>query len=149
MNIRKATEQDIDSIAMIYETIHDEEGEGLAVIGWIRNVYPTRKTAQDGVRRGDLFVLEDEGAVVAAAVINQIQVPEYRYAAWKHRADDSEVMVLHALVVDPHQKGRGYGKAFVAFYEDYAKEHNCIALRMDTNVRNVGARYLYHKLGYE
>lgn len=54
MNIRKATEQDIDSIAMIYETIHDEEEEGLAVIGWIRNVYPTRKTAEDGVRRGDL-----------------------------------------------------------------------------------------------
>ena len=108
-----------------------------------------RKTAEDGVRRGDLFVLEDEGGVVAAAVINQIQVPEYRYAAWKHRADDSEVMVLHALVVDPHQKGRGYGKAFVAFYEDYAKEHNCVALRMDTNARNVGARNLYHKLGYE
>ena len=45
MNIRKATEHDIDSIAMIYEAIHDEEEKGLAVIGWIRNVYPTRKTA--------------------------------------------------------------------------------------------------------
>lgn len=83
MNIRKATEHDIDSIAKIYEAIHDEEEERLAVIGWIRNVYPTRKTAEDGVKRGDLFVMEDEGAVVAAAVINQIQVPEYRHAAWK------------------------------------------------------------------
>ena len=94
MKIRKATEHDIDSIAMIYEAIHDEEEKGLAVIGWIRNVYPTRKTAEDGVKRGDLFVLEDEGAVVAAAVINQIQVAEYRYAEWKHPADDAEVMGL-------------------------------------------------------
>lgn len=149
MNIRKATEHDIDSIAMIYEAIHDEEEKGLAVIGWIRNVYPTRKTAEDGVKRGDLFVLEDEGAVVAAAVINQIQVAEYRYAEWKHPADDAEVMVLHTLVVDPHRKGRGYGKAFVAFYENHAKEHHCVALRMDTNARNAGARNLYHKLGYK
>lgn len=149
MKIRKATENDIDSIAKIYEAIHDEEEKGMAVIGWKRNVYPTRKTAEDGVKRGDLFVLEDEESVMAAAVINQIQVAEYRYAAWKHTADDAEVMVLHALVVDPHRKGRGYGKAFVSFYEDYAREHHCVTLRMDTNARNAGARNLYHKLGYE
>ena len=84
MIIRKASEHDIDTIAMIYEAIHDEEEKGLAVIGWIRNVYPTRKTAEDWMKRGDLFVLEDEGAVVAAAVINLIHVPEYRFASWFH-----------------------------------------------------------------
>ena len=36
-----------------------------------------------------------------AAVINQTQVPEYKDAAWKHAAEDREVMVLHCLVVDP------------------------------------------------
>ena len=149
MIIRKATENDIESIAKIYEAIHDEEEKGMAVIGWIRNVYPTRKTAEDGVKRDDLFVLEDEGIIVAAAVINQIQVEEYQYATWKHRAGDAEVMVLHALVVDPYMKGRGYGKAFVAFYENYAKQYHCVALRMDTNARNAAARKLYHKLGYE
>ena len=43
-------------------------------------------------------------------------------------------MVLHALAVDPLEKGKGCGRAFVAFYEDYAKQHGCTALRMDTNV---------------
>lgn len=57
--------------------------------------------------------------------------------------------MLHALAVDPHHKGSGYGTAFVAFYENYAKEHHCVALRMDTNVLNARARNLYHKLGYE
>ena len=99
--------------------------------------------------RGDLFVLEDEGTIVAAAVINQIQVEEYQYATWKHSVKDAEVMILHALVVDPYQKSKGYGKAFVAFYENYAKQHNCVTLRMDTNVRNTRARNLYQKLGYE
>lgn len=149
MTVRKATKSDIEYIAKIYEAIHDEEEKGLTSIGWIRNVYPTAKTAEAGLARGDLFVMEDEGNIAAAAVINQIQVEEYRQAAWKHSAKDAEVMVLHALAVDPHRKGKGYGTAFVAFYENYAKQHHCITLRMDTNARNTRARKLYKKLGYE
>ena len=149
MEIREATKNDIDSIEKIYENIHNEEENGLTTIGWIRNIYPTRKTAEDALTRKDLFVIEDEGKIIAAAVINQIQVDEYKYAPWKHSAKENEIMVLHCLVVDPYQKGKGYGKAFVPFYENYAKEHGCIALRMDTNVRNTTARNLYQKLGYE
>lgn len=149
MLIRKAAKEDIDAIEKIYEKIHDEEEKGLTTIGWIRNIYPTRTTAEDGLARGDLFVMEDGDQIVAAAVINQIQVGEYRYAAWKHSAADNEVMVLHCLAVAPCQKNKGYGKAFAAFYENYAKQHHCVILRMDTNARNTRARNLYHKLGYE
>ncbi len=149
ISIRKATKNDIDSIESIYENIHDEEEKGLTTIGWIRNIYPTRKTAEDALARNNLFVMEDEGKIVAVAVINQIQVDEYKYAAWKRDAKNDEIMVLHGLAVDPYQKSKGYGRAFVAFYENYAKEHGCIALRMDTNVRNARARSLYRKLGYE
>lgn len=149
MEIREATKKDIDGIEKIYESIHDEEERGLTTIGWVRNVYPTRKTAEDALERKDLFVMEDEGKIVAAAIINQIQVDEYRYVTWKHSAKDNEIMILHGLAVDPYQKSKGYGKAFVAFYENYAKRHKCVALRMDTNVRNAKARNLYQKLGYE
>ena len=149
MEIRKATKNDIDSIAEIYDAIHNEEEKGLTAIGWIRNIYPTRETAQDGFKRGDLFVLEDDGKIVATAVINQMQVDAYQYTTWKHSAKENEVMVLHCLAVDPHQKNKGYGKAFVAYYEKYAREHYCFELRMDTNVTNKRARCLYQKLGYE
>lgn len=149
MLIRKATKDDIDTIEKIYEKIHEEEEKGLTTIGWIRNIYPTRKTAESGLARDDLFAMEDGDQIVAAAVINQIQVDEYRYAAWKHSTADNEVMVLHCLAVDPCKKNKGCGKAFVAFYENYAKQQHCIALRMDTNAHNTRARNLYHKLGYE
>ncbi len=149
MKIRKAAAADIDAIETIYENIHDEEEKGATTIGWIRNVYPTRKTAEDALARKDLFVLENGGKIAAVAVINQIQVNEYQYAAWKHAAADDEVMVLHGLAVDPYQKSKGYGRAFVAFYEEYAKTHGCPALRMDTNERNERARALYQHLGYE
>ncbi len=149
MDIRKALESDIDSIEAIYERIHDVEEQGLSTVGWIRGVYPTRSTAEEALARGDLFVMVDNDKVVAVAVINQIQVSEYANATWKHDATNEEVMVLHGLAVDPLEKGRGLGRAFVAFYEDYAKQNGCSALRMDTNVKNSRARKLYQSLGYE
>ena len=129
--------------------IHDEEENGRAVIGWIRNVYPVRRTAEDALSRNDLFVMKEKNEVVAAAIINQIQVEEYKYARWRVEAEDSEVMVLHCLAVEPSKKNKGYGKKFVAFYEDYARRCGCSSLRMDTNARNTRARKLYQKLGYE
>ncbi len=146
--IRKATDADIDRIEEIYDRIHDYEEEGKQTIGWIRVVYPVRKTAEDSLERGDLFVMEDEGDIVATAIINQIQVPDYKYAKWRYEAEDDEVMVLHTLIVDPQNGKNGYGKAFVQFYEDYALENGCHELRMDTNARNQRARAMYAKLGY-
>ena len=149
MQIRKAGIEDIDKIEKIYDRIHDEEEAGRTVIGWIRNVYPIRKTAEDSLNRDDLFVMEEDGEILATAIINKIQVPDYAYAEWRNEADDDEIMVLHTLIVDPLQKGKGYGKAFVSFYEDYALKNGCHELRMDTNAKNERARAMYKKLGYE
>ncbi len=149
MEIRKAQQSDIDGIEEIYERVHDAEEKGLSTVGWIRGVYPTRKTAEDALERGDLFVMDSGDGVAAVAVINQIQVPEYQNAEWRHKAADDGVMVLHALAVNPLEGGKGLGRAFVAFYEDYAQRQGCSALRMDTNVKNDRARGLYRSLGYE
>ena len=148
MVFRKATVQDIPAIERIYEDIHTEEEAGRTSIGWIRGVYPTRKTAEASLARGDLFVAEDAGMVVGTAIINQQQVDAYKEADWHYPAKDDEVMVLHTLVIAPQMAQRGFGKGFVAFYEDYARQHDCLYLRMDTNVRNLRARAMYQKLGY-
>ena len=149
MNIRKSKEADIDQIEKIYDRILAEEEAGNARIGWIRGIYPTRSTAEESQKRDDLFVMENEGMIVATAIINQIQVPEYRFANWKHNVSDENIMVLHTLIVDPPQKAKGYGKAFVAYYEDYARRNNCRELRMDTNIVNMRARQMYANLGFD
>jgi len=149
MNFRKATESDIPAIAAIYDDIHTGEEKGETSIGWIRSIYPTADTARATLGRKDLFVQEDAGAVVGAATINQQQVDVYAGAPWRYPAADEQVMVLHTLVVSPKAARKGYGSAFVRFYEDYARAHHCPFLRMDTNARNIRARALYKKLGYE
>ena len=148
ITIRKATEKDIDAVNEIYDHIHTEHEKGATYTGWVRGVYPKRETAKDAVSRGDLFVEEDGGKIVGTAIINKNQGEVYKGGSWKHIFPDDEIMVLHTLVIDPYIKGHGYGKSFVGFYEEYAKENGCKCLRMDTNELNKNARSFYNKLGY-
>lgn len=146
MNIRKANTADLDAIENIYNDIHTEEEKGNLTTGWIRDVYPTRKTAEEAIFRGDMFVLE-EGEILGAGIINQTQVDVYDGASWEY--DTEDVCVLHTLVISPEAAGKGYGRAFVIFFERWAKEHGMPELRIDTNARNTAARALYRKMNYK
>lgn len=148
--IRKATSKDIDAIVTIYNKVLDMEEKGKACIGWQRGVYPTKDTALLALEKNDLFVYEGKkGEVQATAIINHNQMDSYAKGNWKVDAREEQIMVLHTLVVDPDYSGRGIGREFVAFYEQYAKEQGCTDLRMDTQAKNQAARNLYHLLSYE
>lgn len=148
VEIRKATEADASQVARIYEKIHTHEEQGLVKIGWVRGVYPTEDTAREALLRGDLFVEEKDGKIVGCGVINHIQPEVYRGAPWKFDLPDEQIMVLHTLVIDPDAKGRGLGRTFTEFYEQYAKENGCKSLRIDTNEHNTAARAFYKKQSY-
>ncbi len=149
MIIRKASLEDLQGIAAIYDEIHTREEAGELTTGWIRNVYPVQKTAEDAISRDDMFVQADEtGVITAAGIINQIQVDVYENGKWVYPAAEDEVMVLHTLVVSVRPGHRGSGKEFLKFYEAYALEHGCPYLRLDTNVKNKAARAFYQKHGY-
>lgn len=148
--IRKATANDLACVAEIYRKIHEEERAGRCTIGWHPDVYPVESTAADALRRGDLFVFQDDnGSILASAIINREQLDSYRQAEWTPGVTDDEVMVLHTLTVDPSSSGRGIGRAFVSFYEDYARQNGCRSLRLDTQSCNERARSFYPRLGYK
>ena len=119
--IRKATAADIDAVEKIYDKIHGNEKSGLSTIGWVEGIYPIRQTAENAHKNRWLYVCEKDKTVVASAIINHVQVPEYCMGNWQFDADDSEVLVLHTLTVDPEEAGAGIGKQFVALggYEAY------------------------------
>lgn len=147
--IRKAASYDIDALELIYEHVHDAIESGNETTGWRRGIYPTRKTVEAALKRGDMFIFEtDDKKPAASAIINKIQVDTYKLCNWKTPAEPDKVMVLHTLSVDPEYTGHGIGKAFIKFYEEYAVKHGCKALRMDTNALNTKARAMYKKLGF-
>lgn len=147
--IRKAAYTDLDAVENIYDELHQAEEDGLMTVGWIRGVYPVRATAEAALEREDLFVLEKDGVIAGAGIINRIQVDVYSMAPWTHTAEDDGVCVLHTLVISPRFARMGLGRQFVEFYEKYARDNHCYELRMDTNERNSAARAMYKKLGYQ
>ncbi|ACV22803.1 Predicted acetyltransferase [Slackia heliotrinireducens] len=148
VSFRKATMDDLDRISEIYEMIHDLEEQGKITVGWIRGVYPTRDTAQAAIRADEMFVEEFDGRIVASGKINQSQENSYAGGDWRYDVPNDQVMVLHTLTVAPDEGKHGFGTRFAAFYEQYALDHGCPYLRIDTNARNARARALYAKLGY-
>ncbi len=147
--IRKATSSDLDAVVHIYDEIHHAEEIGVVTVGWKRNVYPTKATAIDALKRDDLFVLEEKGSIRGSGIINAIQADAYAKALWEHDVAPDKVCVLHTLSILPHESKKGYGTQFIEYYETYAKKTGCIELRIDTNEKNMIARHMYHKLGFK
>ena len=50
---RKADVRDLDRIAEIYNRILDLEEAGKATVGWVRDIYPTKETALEGIDAGE------------------------------------------------------------------------------------------------
>ena len=148
MNIRKGTSADLNGIERIYDAILTEEEQGRGHTNWQRGVYPTRKDAQEALNAGTLHVAVEGNDVVAAANLNHIQLPEYDDIDWAFPAEGDEVMVIHTLVVCPHQSGKGIGRAFVAYAEELGRSQGCKVMRLDTYEGNTPAAALYRKLGY-
>ena len=146
--IRKATAADLPAVAAIYEAIHDAEERGAMTVGWRRGVYPTLETARAALSAGDLYVLEQDGEVVASARFNQSQDPAYAQVDWRWRAADAQVMVMHTLTVDPRRGAQGFARRMLSFYESLAAERGCPCLRIDTNEKNAVARRMYARHGY-
>ncbi len=149
LKIRKATKDDFDQVLELYNKIHTEEENGRTSTGWVRNIYPSDQTICDSLSRSDLFIAETDEKIVGAVILNQIQDEIYENAKWQFSAPENQIMVMHTLVVDPEQKGKGIGKTIEHFYEEYALKNACHFLRIDTNVKNLPARNLYKKLGYK
>lgn len=148
--VRPGKEQDITAVVGIYDRILAKEEQSSSFTGWKRGIYPTEQDARSMWADGELYVMEEEGAIVAAARINHTPVPEYARAHWSFPEDDpNKVLIIHTLVVDPACAGKGYGTAFIRFYEDMAQALGCTCLRMDTNVTNRPARRLYAHLGFQ
>ena len=80
--------------------------------------------------------------------LDKSQDPGYKELNWKYDATPDEVLVIHTLCVRPSKSGHGYGRAMVEFAKQYAKEHGCKVIRLDTYVHNEPAKKLYEKNGF-
>ena len=74
--IRKASAKDVDAVEIIYEEVHKDNENNNNYCNWDAKVYPLRADAERAEAAGTLYVYEEDGKVLAAAIFNHIQPPE-------------------------------------------------------------------------
>lgn len=146
--IRKATMEDLQQVADIYDELLDYEANTVSYTNWQKGLYPTVEYAKQALEEETLFVGEEAGTVYGCVILNQIQPPEYQNIPWSIQAAPEEVMVIHTLCIRPSCAGQGRGKAFVEFSEHYGREKGWKVIRLDTYEGNLPALNLYPGLGY-
>ncbi|MHC1721697.1 MAG: GNAT family N-acetyltransferase [Aminipila sp.] len=148
--IRKATQEDLNTVEQIYNEILENEEKTTSYTNWQKGLYPTINTAKNALEAGTLFVGEEEDrSLYGCVILNHIQPEEYKNITWNvDNVNEKEVLVIHTLCIRPQNAGQGRGREFVNFAEQYGKEIGCKVIRLDTYEKNKPASMLYGKLGY-
>ena len=146
--IRLATKNDIAAVGVTYDQLLKHEQINGGFSNWILGVYPTIKIAEEAVKNGTMYVLDNDGEICASMIMNNVQADEYGYIDWLYPAEKEKVLVVHTLCIPPKSSRKGYGKQMVEFAKDFAKKSGCDVIRIDTYAHNEPAKSLYQKCGF-
>lgn len=119
--------------------------EQSGIYQWTDN-YPTISLIESDLRKGVLYSLKNNDEIVGAINISEEQEAEYDSVNWKF--DNSKVLVIHRLVIDPKHQGKGYAQKLMDFAENFAKENNYSSIRLDAYSKNERVIEFYKKREY-
>lgn len=142
--MRLATPADMPAVYALYrEAIDHMNAHGIPQ--W-DEVYPAPALLEEDLMRGELYVADAAGGVLAAVVLNEQSDPAYGDAEWLH---EGPYTVVHRLCVSPAAQGKGVGRGLMAAVEAWAKARGYRAIRLDAFSLNPHALHMYAGLGYE
>lgn len=134
-----AAENDIDQVAAtIHELSRWLKTKGISQ--W-SGVFP-RELLEREVEHGELFVLRDQGEVIASVGIG-------RDAAELWDDAPTHALYLHRLAVSHSRHGEKLGEAIMAWAEAHAKRSGAIVLRLVCDAANPFLPGYYRALSYE
>mgnify|MGYP000508600728 CR=1 FL=1 len=113
---------------------------------WDEN-YPDRASIKKDLDTKTLFAYREDDRILGIVVLNEKQDEEYGEINWS-TSDTDKNIVVHRLAVHPDQQGNGIARKIMDFAEQYAKEQNYDAIRLDTFSQNPRNQRFYTKRGY-
>lgn len=146
--IRLGKKGEEKKISDVYEALLDKEEREGSYTKWVKGVYPTIEVAHTHLLLQDMYVLEREGVVCGAMILNHDQGEEYEELPWSYKGEKEDILVIHTLCVHPSYTKQGCGEELVRFAQEEAKKRGCKAIRIDTNKKNLPAQRLYTRLGF-
>jgi len=144
LTIEKGKLSEINQLFQIYlNGKNDLEKNG--IYQWTNN-YPTLSIIESDLKKDVLFVLKNDKEIIGAINISEEQEPEYETINWEF--DNSKILVIHRLVIDPKYQGKGYARKLMDFAEKFANENNYFSIRLDAYSQNKRVIDFYKKRKY-
>lgn len=144
LKIEKGQLADLQALFQIYKN-GKIELDRKGIFQWT-DAYPSIFTVEDDLKKGDLYVLKNDIEIIGAINVNEEQDEIYRKIDWKF--DDSKVLVVHRLVINPKYQRQGYATKMMDFAEDFAIKNNYTSIRLDVFIPHKGAVDFYKKRNY-
>lgn len=142
--ILKAQLCDLEEVFRIYLN-GKKELERNGIYQWVDS-YPTREIVEEDIKKEALFVLKEDTEIIGAINLSEEQEAEYQTVNWKF--DDSKVLVIHRLVINPKHQKKGYAQKLMEFAERFANQHNYTSIRLDAYSQNDRVINFYKTRGY-
>ncbi len=143
--IQRATFDDFENIVnLVKDCVYGNSRNKADRKRW---AFPNPSVIVQDLWRGHMFKLTVDGKLAGVVAFNSKGEDSWKEVNWRHREPDT--LVVHRLAVRPEQQGRGLATQLMLFVEDYARDKNYGAIRLDVYCRNQAAVALYEKLGYD
>ncbi|MED4600812.1 GNAT family N-acetyltransferase [Paenibacillus validus] len=144
MHIAALQRQDHKSVMHLYKAVTSHLREN-GIYQWDR-FYPNRFVIHNDLKNGCLFGVKQDGAVIAAVVVDEKQSSKYLQVNWQDR--QGKAACIHRLAVHPDYQGMGLGKKLLQFAEQYTLTQGCSSIRLDVYSANETALAMYTRAGY-
>lgn len=145
---RTARAADLEALVAFYDDIIDWLEATTNYPRWIRGVYPAGDYLSTAIQAEELFLLEENGRILAAAGFNHAAPPGYEAVAWGITARPEEVLIIHAFGTHPTVMGQGVGTRFITQLIRHARQRGMRAIRLDVIAGNEPARAFYRRAGF-
>lgn len=110
--------------------------------------YPNQGSIAKDIEEKHLYVLKDEGTILALAAIIFEADPCYEIIEAGSWSSDEAYGVIHRVAVHPLKKGQGLAKYFFDFAKQEAVRRNIHYLRIDTHEDNLSMQRCILKQGF-
>ncbi|MDX2361959.1 MAG: GNAT family N-acetyltransferase [Crocinitomicaceae bacterium] len=113
---------------------------------WDEN-YPDRLSITNDLTGKTLFTYREGKVILGIVVLNEHQDEEYAEINWSTSESDRNI-VVHRLAVHPDHQGKGIARKIMDFAEQFAREEEYDAIRLDTFSQNPRNQRFYTNRGY-
>ena len=145
MTVSKGRKSEMDAILTLTRACGKHLRDN-GIDQWDEN-YPDRGTIVQDLGTETLFAYREDNEVLGIVVLNEQQDEEYSQIKWSTNNQDKNI-VVHRLAVRPDQQGKGLGRKLMDFAEQWAKDNNYDAIRLDTFSQNPRNQRFYTSRGY-